>query len=202
MPKKNDEGALLESVLTKYGDMNLSQVEIDQTILAKVPKETFEYAFNLLYEEGKPVQKVYMELCKTYGPTVAALVTQTARRTMQNPVDVAEQNNTLLYATDDTLSKLKTIINKVSEGSEGIEDLDISSLMTEYRHWLGLKSQIVQNINNSFLTERKLVIELEKVKVMKQNKQGYVNNPSDNSELSSLSTEELEKLLEAEKGII
>jgi hypothetical protein len=74
--------------------------------------------------------------------------------------------------------------------------------MTEYRHWLGLKSQIVQNINNSFLTERKLVIELEKVKVMKQNKQGYVNNPSDNSELSSLSTEELEKLLEAEKGII
>ena len=109
MPKKLDSDEIKESVLEKYGDMALTRVDIDNTLLAQVPKETFEHAFTLLYDEGKPVQKVYLELCKSHTPTVSNLIIQTAKKMMQNPIDVAEQNNTLIYSTVSSVEYIKVL---------------------------------------------------------------------------------------------
>jgi hypothetical protein len=199
---RTDLAKIRENIITKYSTTdNIDDTTLQASLINIDDPTIFDETFIALYDKFTPRASVYLSLTKKYSATEAKAIIRVVDNSMSNSLDMQREINYSLHQVDTHISTLRDIINKAANGEEGYIDIDVSSLYPELRQWLTFRVSIVNNVQTNLLTDKKLNIEAKKVD--KMNKPGPAvpmtqtkpDGTLEEVDLTTLSTEELEKLL-------
>jgi len=145
-------------------DENTEQLAMQELILHEKPIEFLNnYAFEELFEKGKPNAKVIRDLASVHSmSTLAAThIVRSLTREIGESFNPKTEFTQLFYQMNNNMAMLQEILTQVAEDGADT-DLDPASLLAEMRAWFTLKGNLLNNAGSQHLQAQAVSIEKEK----------------------------------------